>query len=683
MKAIRVLNKMLGRNRRRPGSVASLASKKKKDDILEKIRKTNRVISGKIGQLEERLSQQEGIFAASNPQIKETLDQIRRTNSAISGRIDELEERLSEKGETVEEPDEEVNEVLEKIRKTNRAISGKIGDLEGRLSQREEAIEGSGQKIDAVVDECIRISGDLHILSGSVSELKNRVSSAVDKAEKASRQFSEGNLLATSPVFTPVRSQAASGQKTRVLLADDFHINERNFKSLYEKLKHSTISSAVAVPKGHDYFPLIQACGDYSNFSEILSSRVEQLAELASDDLFNLVYKNVPVAQIAKDEALSLLIRKPSWQSEKVEKDSLNILNKIWQEDREILLLNCAACMLWADFWSDYPDINKFDAAIVFSGSYIYGRTLLHLLQYTKVRSFVIESFATGFDYFMEERHSPLPNNSRIRYAPYRSRYRHMQSDPDSWERDKIRSFNKLRGMQNKNVSQPTPKPLPRAIEPKKVMLILGQVVNDFSLISGCGTVLCSIPEYKELISELLSDPNTFIIFKAHPWEKKKQNIGSSLTEDAISRWAESLTADKRGRLLVVSDWNLLQMVRISDFVFTLCSQSAIEAALEGLKPVVIGGSFFDSAGFTSNFSSASLAARSVLSGDIRGTLSLGEYSAFEEYLTVLIQCHLINTDASGVGKITGLLRKYKAQGHTKSYISERTVMPSWDDGEV
>lgn len=577
---------------------------------------------------------------------------------------------------------EKTDEILDNIRKTNRVISGKISKLEEHLSLREDGVAGSDQKIDAVVDECIRMSGSLSLLENSISDLRSRAASVADKAERTARHLSEGNLLATSPAFTPIRTQTATGQKSRVLLADDFHINERNFKSLFDKLKHSTISSAVAVPKGHDYFTLIKACGDYSGFAEILSSRMNELSKLGFDGLRSFTYKNVPIAKTSIDEALSFIIRKPSWQAEKVKKDEDYIFRKIWNEDKDVLLLNCAACMLWVDFWSEYPDINKFDAAIVFSGSYIYGRTLLHLLQYTKVRAFVIESFATGFDYFMEERHSPIPNGSRIRYAPYRSRYSHMQTDKDAWERDKIRSFNKLRGMQNKNVSQPTPMPLPRGIEAKRVMLILGQVVNDFSLISGCGTVLCSIPEYKELISELLSDPDTFVIFKAHPWEKKKQNIGSSLTEDVISSWAESLSPDKKVRLLIVSDWNLLQMVRISEFVFTLCSQSAIEATLEGLKPVVIGGSFFDSSGFTSNFSSAALAARSALAGDIRGTLSLKEYSAFEEYLTILIQCHLINTDASGVGKITGLLRKYKSQGHTKNYISERSVMPSWDDGD-
>jgi hypothetical protein len=505
-----------------------------------------------------------------------------------------------------------------------------------------------------------------------------KLMAAIQKAEVVATHLSEERLLAASPIFTPVHNQFPAGQKTKILLADDFHINARNFGPLFEKLKQVSVTTTVAVDRSHDLYPMMNALGDYYDHQDALGRHILSVASLSFEQLFAFKYRNVPVLKTAKDEALAFVIVKDNWQENPVEKDDYTIALKLWNENKQELVLNCAACMVWADFWADFPALNTYDAAIVFSGSTIYSRTLLHLVHYTKAKAFVLESFMTGGDFFFEERHAPIANNTRMRGQNYRARYAHMMADNDAWERNKIISSNKLRAMQNKNVKQPISSPLPRSISSSKTMLVLGQVVNDFSLISGCGTVLNSIPAYKALISKLLSDPVAVVMFKSHPWENNKKHVGYAYTETKIREWAETLPDDEKNRLVIFSDWNLRQLLKISDFVFTLCSQSALEAAQEGLKPIVIGGSFFDGDGFTSNFSSPTEAAEAALASSVSGKLKLSEYRAFEDFLTTLVQCHLIESSAEGLRKITGLLRRYRPQAHVKTHLAELATSPTW-----
>lgn len=549
-----------------------------------------------------------------------------------------------------------------------------------RISKSENRINHSKKQAKVPLDKLRRLSKSVKDLETLSADMNSRITAASKKTHQSHIHIYEEKLLKQAPFYTPIHQQFLANHKTKVLFADEFHINQRNFSSLYEKMKHLSVSKTIGIGIEHPFFPLIKACGNYKEHEAHLKLYQEKISSLKFEELLNLKYRNVPILKISIDEALSFVIANDSWQLQSIEKEFNVISQKLWEEDREILLLNCAATMLWTDYWADFPDLNKFEIAVIFSGSYIYGRTLLYLLKYTKVKGFVVESFTTGNDYFFEERYTPIANNSRIRHKEYRARYAHIKAIDDNWEREKIRSFNKLRVLQNKNVKQPLPMPLPRSMAARKTMLVLGQVVNDFSVISGCGSILCTIPAYRELIERLLGDPDTMVVFKAHPWEIKKQNIQSALTESKIRAWAKTLPETQQSRLMIVSDWNLQQLFKVTDFVFTLCSQSALEAALDGFRPIVIGGSFFDSAGFTANFATALDAADAALRLDASGKMTLDEFSAFEDYITTLLQCHLINVSGSGVGKLTALFRSYHPQNHVKSYISERAVSPTFEN---
>jgi len=466
----------------------------------------------------------------------------------------------------------------------------------------------------------------------------------------------------------------------KVLRADDFHINERNFTSLFGILKDKKVNVKIGVSRSSSYADLIKACGVYDQYLDQLAAHIEIVSQLSKEDLREWQYHSVDIATCALDEALSAVVMQDHWQNEPVSKDFDVLFDRLWDNNRETLLNCCAAAAFWVDYWRGMDGLNRFNAAVVFSGSYIYGRTLLQLLTYTQAKCFVLESFATGYDYFFEERYKPIANNSRINQPTFFRSLLPAIEDQDRRNREVIRAFNKMRNMKNKNVIQPVPGALPASLRGKRISVILGQVVNDFSLISGKGSILSSIPAYKELIGTLLDRDDSFVIFKAHPWEMKKQNLLTPYTEDALRSWADTLPAAKRARLMIVADWNLHQLLRVSTYAITLCSQSALEAAVEGLKPVVVGGAFYDNGGFTSNFTSPRDAALAINSGSLRGTLSLDEFTAFETYLATLIQTHLVNTDNSGRNKLLQRLTPYRPQKHVHTHQHELSVTSTWSE---
>lgn len=507
----------------------------------------------------------------------------------------------------------------------------------------------------------------------SIAELRKtrlKVNRLQRDLDAATRKLGKPTTAPTGPAVPSIK----------ILQADDFHLNERNFTSLFGILKDKKVRVTVGVSKASTYGELMKACGAYQQHLEHLGVHLNTVSQLHKEELRTWRYHNVDIAECAIDEALSAVIMQDHWQKEPASKEFDFLFDRLWEHNRETLLHCCAAAAFWVDYWRQMDGISTFNVALVFSGSYIYGRVLLKLLTYTQAKCFVLESFATGYDYFFEERHQPIANNSRINHATLYNSLLPSIADMDRRNREVVRAFNKMRSMKNKNVTQPTPGRLPASMRGKVVSILLGQVVNDFSLISGKGSVLCSIPAYKEIIGTLLENEDSFVIFKAHPWEMKKQNLLNPYTEETLKAWADTLPHSQRTRLMIVGDWNLHQLLRASTYAITLCSQSALEAAVEGLKPVIVGGAFYDNGGFTSNFTSPREAALAINSGSLPGTLNLREFTAFETYLATLLQTHLVNTDNSGRNKLIHRLTPYKPQGHVKTHQSELSVTPTWAD---
>lgn len=480
-------------------------------------------------------------------------------------------------------------------------------------------------------------------------------------------------------------------QSIQYVIADEFHIHKRNFPSLFEYVKTSNIHVSSLIEKGSYQYSLINMHGNYASVLDV--NDIEKCGafllhyylfrSLSNKDLFDFSLHGINLFEVAKLEMLSLLMTKENWCETDVKPSTYFIFKKAIEENREELFLNMAAAAFWISTWMiKFNKIHSSRACFVFSGSYIYTKSLMDICRKTSTKCYVLESTFTGNDYFCEERYDAIPNNSNIRYASFREKLISEKCEDKSFviEREIIKAKSKIVEMRNKNVCQPKVSSLPKFRDPsKKTILIAAQVVNDYSILVGNSSSLSSIYLYKHLIKELIEKTSFNIIVKTHPWERKKVNLKSSFTFSKLLNFSSSFSTEFADRILIIEDENLYNLFSVSDYFFTLCSQSALEAALEGFKPVIIGKSFYSEAGFTSDFESIDDFIESLSDGMCSPSLTLDEYRSFESFILAFFQGHTVSVHQSGISKLRKLFAsKYTRIQQKRRLSKELEVCPKW-----
>lgn len=452
---------------------------------------------------------------------------------------------------------------------------------------------------------------------------------------------------------------------SRIALADDHHLHDRNFPSLFKMMARDKHEVSVLLQKGMDGFGLINCTGNYGDLTGVvpavlgraLNSWAQDFLHMAPDALYNASVFHLRLWPLCRSEMLAYLLPRDTWQETIALKDDRAIFDKAYAEDRETLALNMGVASYWLNHWLDLREtLFRNHVCCVFSGSMTYTRTLMELLRRSPTRVFVMESTFTGNDYIFEEAYHPVANNLAVKHASVRARRRRPElEEPGQYDREVIKARNKVFEAQNKNVTQPPATALPAFPERRPQVLIAGQVCNDFSLIEDGFPYVGSIPVYRALIEGLLERTDCNIVFKAHPWEHRKVNLKTAKTFEALTRAVLALPVEKRARVLLVEDVNLPALIRDSDHFVTLCSQAAIEAALlGGLRPVVVGQAFYSGAGFTTDCADVEAAVEAVRSGP--GLLDLDGFKALDRFLVDLLQNGTVSVNNSGINRTAEML---------------------------
>lgn len=467
-------------------------------------------------------------------------------------------------------------------------------------------------------------------------------------------------------------------KKYSILIPDDLHINQRNFTSFFKFIEKS--GASVKFVKGRrDWISLF---GNYETKSQELNEFARVLSHLDQETLFNYSIKGVNLFKISRAEILSKVIVGPSWFNEPLPSESEQVFKKMLLLNKQVLMQCLAAAWGWLDFWSKFlADEKEFTHCCVFSGSLIYQRSLVELLRYTPTKVLHMESFFTGNDYYCEEKYGPIANNCDIRHqAVFESLAPKLMEN--ELDRERMKAINKVVLAKNKNVVQPD---FGEEIEfslPGKVVTVLGQVVNDFSLLEYKNVGLSSISFYKEIIETLIRGGYN-VVFKSHPWEEKKTNVEKSLTKDVLNDFFAVFPIQERERIKIVDHYPIEKLFSMSKFVVGLNSQSLIEAAFHGLKPVQFGNAFFGQKGFTSDYSLTSCEnfLKDVDSGRISGSLNLDEFVIFEDFLRRLMQGQLVSIHDSGVTRLNSIFEASQIIGLAKNI--SKTASARVDDGVV
>lgn len=444
----------------------------------------------------------------------------------------------------------------------------------------------------------------------------------------------------------------------KVLFPDTLHFHDRNFKSLMNLISEKKIEPVFI----KDFDELKKCYGNYQHLKSMFLNEYDELNNLSLMDLFNKKIFGVQIFALCKAELLSFLMLQENWYKDKVPSKSLDIFIKAFNENKEDLLLNMAVTVFWLKFWKNkLKEFKEIYACFIFSGSLIYVKTLNYLLQNTSIKVFVLEHFFTGNDFYIEEKYTHIANNSDIKFRNYyeRLKKKYLEEELIKQENEKIKAINKIKMANNKNVKQPsTINDFPFEKSNEKTVLILGQVINDFSIIETDLENINSLYFYKQLIYKLIKETNYNIIFKAHPWERMKININRSLTKEELQDFiSNNFDIEEKKRIKIVEDFNIYELFSKCNIIVGLCSQGLIEAAISGKKPYQLGKAFFGEKGFTYDYNSIEAFIKSIKHDFSNEYLSLEEYNNLWLFLTLLLQYHTASVFDSGKNVILNKLK--------------------------
>jgi len=421
-------------------------------------------------------------------------------------------------------------------------------------------------------------------------------------------------------------SRAVGTIAMKILFADNWHFHRRNFLPIFEAMKSGLLPHQFETSRRSWW----KAHGRYSKLSKRLRQSTDFIDQQSDWRAIN--YLGVNLWEISKAEFLCHSLTQDHWHVGGIPNQSDSIFEFAISNplDKEALRLCLAAAHNWLSFWNQYLDRHSdLSHVIVFSGSYIYTRALIALAKQRDILVLVTEHFLTGNDFYLEYRDNPIANNGGVQ--------RELVTDslPIKKENDVIFSayaHERMKGMKNRNVPQKNITFKHTWDDKKPIILVIGQVFNDFSIIETPSDEISTIASYKQIITELLNNANVNIIFKAHPWERRRSPLFSPLTKNKIGEWIHSLPRKDQLRITVIENEPIKKIFEICDGVVGISSQGLLEACYYGFKPALVGDTFFSKKGFTHSANqNPHLLSKAFDKGMWK--LSLSEYHQFQDFM--------------------------------------------------
>lgn len=442
------------------------------------------------------------------------------------------------------------------------------------------------------------------------------------------------------PMFTalfwvPVNSM-------RVLIPDTWHFHRRNFRPIFQAISQKRFTCLIEQSRKRWW----QAHGDYTRHAPALA---ESLAFVHSHPIAlwpDLTTLGINLWAVAKAEFLCRVLPDERWYSSDLVNDAAEVFDFAIEtpQDQRTLALCLAASRDWILFWNrlltENPDLTH---ALVFSGSYIYTHALLKVSEQRQISAFVLEHFFTGEDFYCEQKYEPVSRNSQLASPQFLA----SLALQDTFFADAYAAA-RLRNSKNKNVSATEAGLSTKWLcwgKSDRVVLVVGQVLNDFSLLESEGYPLSSIVVYQQLILRVLEATDCKVLFKSHPWERKRANLLNPQTLLELKRWSAQLPQSYQRRLVFCENEPLDELFRLANHVVGISSQGLLEACQRGFKPWVLGKAFFSNHGFTHEPESLNQLT-DYINGNAMSRLTFSEFECYKNFINKVLCVHLVPNTA-------------------------------------
>ena len=362
---------------------------------------------------------------------------------------------------------------------------------------------------------------------------------------------------------------------------------------------------------------------------------IDRLKDLAPQEIIELECQGITLCKIVEHELLGEMIAEGLSSYKYL--NSEDFIKCAYQNHYSLLITSYALAIYWVEFWLNSISRENYRYAIIFSGASIATRALTKCCELMPTEPVLVESFFTGAHFYFENRYSPLPNNSDVRF------FRDINRNIDSAKWKLSSEYLSCVSSRNKNVKQPSD--AISHLESSSYALIGCQVINDYSLLNGKYPKIASTDIYLSIIKEILGKTDLDVFVKVHPWERVKLEREVSLTEEVIRDFASEVPVGARSRVKLIESENLSQLIEGCAAFITICSQSALEAVFLGKKPIVSSSAFFSSKGFTYEFSDPGSAVSHILDKNYSAEICLSEYKKFINFMSFCMLDSLIEEE--------------------------------------
>lgn len=448
----------------------------------------------------------------------------------------------------------------------------------------------------------------------------------------------------------------------RILVADNIHINKKNFPSLFEAISsHEVFITKIMLAQ-------IARYGCYEGDMKI-QRLSREIKDISPKVVAELSEHEINLFSLCESEMLTLLITKENFNPKVLEWNQESRIKYYLNDYPTELKLNLAAAKFWIRFWANEFENNPvMHASIVFSGSSTYQKAIIEFAKHTQCRNFVVEGTLSGLRFYFEEKYERIANNSDIKFNNVYQKCLSTFSGKNI-RREHVKALNIYRELKNKNVTQPPSEGSVFFNNDGSTALILCQVLNDYALIEE---MIYSIDIYKNLINHL-SQNGINVILKTHPWELQKSNLKRNYTYDTLRDFIDGLPLDQIKKIKIYHSRNIHDLFSASDFVIGINSQALLEAATFGFKSIQLGNAFFGDKGFTHDFVRSEGWDRldEIFSNKKNGRLTIDEYEKFLNFSAAFFEAHTINVRSTGATRIRRLLTEYKPIPLVNSSITE------------